>query len=252
MSRSLVALTLVVALAACEGKAPSSVPPPPSPGARTESKIGSDGLPKCASSADVDRLHGQTVRIEALYDVDPSPGGKGLEAARLLLDDGTELVRSYRPVPEELGLVEKRVIAVGKVYRDAGQAEHIQQLMAPHFYPDRIEIAPGETKIDPPPAERPLPPQITRAADLAGRRHRWVRATGTVESLTPKGDSDWSEGKLKLASGDVIAIDNVYHRHWKELVGTEISVVAKVLSAGEPPSISVRDHCKGRVERCSN
>lgn len=251
MSRSLVALTLVAVLAACEGKAPSSVPP--SPGAPTESKskVPPDGLPKCASSADIDRLHGQKVRIEALYDVDPSPAGKGLEAAYLLLDDGTELVRSYRPVPAELGLVEKRVIAVGKVYRDAGQAPHIQQLMAPHFYPDRIEIAPGETKIDPPPTERPLPPQVTRAADLAGRKLRWVRATGTVESLTPKGDSDWSEGKLKLASGDVIAIASVYHPHWKDLVGTEISVVAKVLATGEPPSISVRAHCKGRVERCS-
>jgi hypothetical protein len=251
MSRTLAALTVLFVLAACDGPAPPSVPP--SPAAPTESKTG-DGLPRCASSADVERLHGQKVRIEALYDVDPSPAGKGLEAAYLLLDDGTELIRSYRPVPAELGLVEKRVIAVGKVYRDAGQSPHIQQLMAPHFYPDRIEIAPGEAKIDPPPAERPLPPQVTRAADLAGRKHRWVRAAGSVESLTPKGDSDWSEGRLKLASGDVISISNVYHQHWKELVGTEITVVAKVLATGEsePPSISVRAHCKGRVERCSN
>ena len=254
MSRSLAALAFVVVLAACDGPASSNRPKAPSPSASAESKSSPYALPKCASSADVERLHGQKVRVEALYDVTPVPGGKGLEAAYLVLEDGTELIRSYRPVAEELGFVEKRVIAVGTVYRDAGQADHIQQVMAPHFYPDRIELAEGETKIDPPPAERPPPARITRASDLAGRKQRWVLVTGTLEGLTPHGNGDWSEGRLKLPSGDAIGLAHVYRPRWEELVGAEITVVAKVLATGERPgeaaSISAQAHCKGRVDRC--
>jgi hypothetical protein len=253
---SLLGVTLAFALAACDSPSRSSVPPQPSPESLTESSKSAAALPKCASRADVDRLHGQKVRVEALYDVEPSPGGKGLEAAYLLLDDGTELVRSYRPVEAELGFVEKRVVAVGTVYRDAGQAEHIQQLMAPHFYPDHIELAAGETKVEPPPAKRAPPPTIASVAELASRSRRWVQVTATLEGLTAKGDTDWSEGRLKLANGDTIVIPTVYHRHWRELVGTEITVVGKVIATGERPgeaaAIADRAHCKGRVERCSN
>lgn len=248
-------LALLAALPSCDGPSASSVPSPPAPAAPSEAARSAEALPRCASKADVERLHGQTVRVEALYDVDPSPAGKGLEAAYLLLDDGTALVRSYRPVVDELGFVERRVIAVGKVYRDAGQADHIQQLMAPHFYPDRIELAPGEAKITPPPTERPAPAKAERVADLAGRKLRWAQVTGTLEALTPKEDTAWSEGRLKLASGEAVALSSLYTIHWKELVGTEITVVGKVIAtgekAGEAATIVERTHCKGRVERCS-
>jgi hypothetical protein len=256
MSQSLAALAFIVVFAACDGPASSSGPKPPPPVAPAGSKSSSDGLPKCASRADVERLHGQKVRVEALYDVTPVPGGKDLEAAYLVLDDGTELIRSYRPVAEELGLVEKRVIAVGTVYRDAGQADHIQQVMAPHFYPDRIELAEGEAKINPPPTERPPPARITRASELVGKKQRWVLVTGTLEGLTPQGNGDWSEGRLKLPSGDAITVAHVYRPRWEELVGAEITVVAKVLATGERPgeaaSVSAQARCKGRVERCFN
>jgi hypothetical protein len=252
---SLFGITLAGAIAACDSPPSSSMPPQPSPAPPTESSKSAAALPKCASSADVERLHGQKVRVEALYDVEPTPGGKGLEAAYLLLDDGTELVRSYRPVAAELGLVEKRVVAVGTVYRNAGQAEHIQQLMAPHFYPDHIELAEGETKIEPTPAKRPPPPKIASVADLAGRSRRWVHVTATLERLTPNGGSDRSEGRLKLANGDTIVLPNVYHRGWQDLVGAEITVIGKVTATGERPgeaaTIVDRAHCKGRVETCS-
>src|SRR5215212_6182760 len=64
-----------------------------------------DKLPLCASRADVERLSGKRVRVEGFYEVEPTPGGKRLQAATINLPDGTRLVRSYRPVPEELGFL---------------------------------------------------------------------------------------------------------------------------------------------------
>jgi hypothetical protein len=186
-------------------------------------------LPLCASKADIDRLHGQRVRIEARYDVDPVVRGKALQLAYLELPDGTQIARAYRPVTEELGLLEKRVVAIGKVYRDSGQGEHVQALGGPHFYPERIERAMGEPLDPAPPMKRPPPPAARTEAELRARKGLWVNVTGTLASVTPRPDGDtWGDAELGLAGGPRLRIPFVHLASWKPRVGAEVTVIGRV------------------------
>ncbi len=95
--------------------------------------------------------------------------------------------------------------------------------------------------------------RLLRRAPLWNRR---ARPTACRNARRALGNGDWSDGRLKLPSGDAITLAHAYRLRWEGLVGAEITVVAKVLATGERPGeappVSARSRCKGRVERCSS
>jgi hypothetical protein len=216
-----------------------------------------DQLPRCASRADVDRLHGQKVRVEGRYEVDPVPGGKKLQAATIVLDDRTRLLRSYRPVEKELHLVDRRVIVVGTVFRNAGQPAHHQQVMAPHVYPDSITLATGEKGIEPAPTELPAPPLVRTFEELERRDDRWVRLQLVLPDEEAKGEGMWVSPEVRLAGDHWVALQMMAKSTWTKLRGKEVTVFGRVSLAKSKSTpdgkrvhaIVAVDVCAGPVER---
>lgn len=244
-----------ILLVACKQHTPPPAPEPePAPKtscltAGASSSSASGELPTCASRADVDRLHCQRVRVEAIYDVDPILGRKG-QPAHLILPDGTMLIREYRPVVAELGFVDKRVVAIGTVARDADQSADVQQMLGPHFSPERIELAPGESPYPVTPTSRPPPPRVSTEEALARRRGLWVQVVGRLGSITPEPDSSsWASAEITVDGGMRVAASSVPLGIWERHRGVEITVVGKVARSG-PPVLEGAVICKDGTMPC--
>jgi hypothetical protein len=183
------------------------------------------------------------------------PGGKRLQAATIVLPDRTRLVRAYRPVPEELAFVDRRVVAVGRVFRDAGAPAELQQVRAPHFRPERIALAPGEAPqpLGVPP-ELPAPPVVATGAELDARDDRFVQAWGRLTALTPHDeDPRWANAALALGDGAEVRVRAVARARWAPLLGGEVTVVGRAgqAEAGAPRTLAGRTTiCAGHVPRC--
>jgi hypothetical protein len=213
-------------------------------------------LPRCASAADVERLHGRRVIVEGRYEVEPVPGGKRLQAALIVLPDGTRLIRSYRPVAEEYGLVNRRVLAVGTVYRDAGEGQEVQQVRAPHFRPERIGLAPSESPYySTPPTELPPPPVVATARDFDAQADRWVQAWGTLMRVTPhQEDGLWANAVVKLTDGTEVHVRAVALSRWAPHVGQPVTMIGRAEPAvpGEAGRrlVDRATICRGHLKRC--
>ncbi|HEY3356822.1 MAG TPA: hypothetical protein VGQ83_26460 [Polyangia bacterium] len=227
----------------------------PAPAAAAAPRSGTAALPRCASRADVERLHGQRVLIEGRYEVEPVPGGKRLQAAAIVLPDRTRLVRAYRPVPEELVYLDRRVIVVGRVFRDAGVGAQEQQVLAPHVRPERIELAPGETPQPVAvPTELPSPPVVRTGPELDAHDDRWVQAFGRLTALKAHDeDPMWANATLALMDGAEVRVRTVVRSRWEPLVGSAVTVVglAGRAPAGEARGLGGRTAlCAGHLPRC--
>lgn len=192
-----------------------------------------DALPTCASLADLMRLDGQRVRLQGLYDVARVEGSKRLQPVTVRLDDGAALLRSYRPVPDELRYLERRVLVVGVVSSGLSADPTVQQVVAPSVSPDQIQLCPGEAAAQWRGAEVPAPPRVADADALAGRAGLWVRAAGTLEAVAaPEDDPWWADARLRLADGAVVEIATVPASRWEPLEGGEVVVTGRVMDAG--------------------
>jgi hypothetical protein len=179
---------------------------------------------------DVEPVYGEPVCLEGRYEVDPIPGGKRLQGSWLVLDDGTRYVISYRPVPEYLCFVDKRVCVRGTPYTPGSDTQHV---MVTHLAVDSIELAPGETPCEIPPPEVPLPPLVDNVEALAAREGRWARVTGTLETVRDDPDGYLGIAELELADGTRIVARNVPRDEWDSHLGRTVTVTSRVERSGE-------------------
>lgn len=192
------------------------------------------GLARCSSLAQVMLLHGQRVLIEGVYDVARVEGSKRLQPATVRLDDGTALLRSYRPVQAEFGFLERRVKLIGSVRSGVDADPTVQQVVAPSVTPEVIELCPGETPWDPIPEQLPVPPLVVASGALGCRAGLWVRAEGVLEAVTHKGgDPWWADARLHLSDGGVVEIPTVPTNHWEPLRGRAVVVTGRVARSPE-------------------
>jgi len=213
-------------------------------------------LPIIDSQADLEAHAGKPARIEGRYEVSPVAGSKRLQPAVIVLSDGTQLIRSYRPVPAEFGLLDRKVVVFGKAYLDANQGPDVQQVMAPHVFPETIELASGEKAIEPLPPELPPPPKVTQAADFERHAGRYVRLVATFKELKPLPDeSSWADAVYALADGSQVQHSGVSVNRFKPHVGKLVSVVARaglveIDGQRELLLTDLSEICAGDVERC--
>jgi len=218
--------------------------------------MAADGLPTIRTQADLEAHAGKPARIEGRYEVSPVAGSKRLQPAVIVLSDGTQLLRAYRPVPEEFGLLDRKVVVFGKATLDADQGPNVQQVMAPHVFPDKIELAAGEKAIQPVPTELPAPPKATRAEDFARYAGRYVRMVGEFKELKPLPDeSFWADAIYALADGSMVQQASVAVSRFEAHVGKQVTVVARaglVEIDGERQLLltDLTEICAGDVERC--
>jgi hypothetical protein len=172
---------------------------------------------------------GEVTDLEGFYEVDPIPGGKRLQGAWLVLDDGTRYVISYRPIPGHLQFLEKRVRVRGCPYVPGSDVQHIG---ATHLEVQAIELAPGETPYAEPPTHPVLPPVARSAVELAARAGRWVRVVGTVEAVHDDPDSYFGFAWLRLPDGSSVRARYVPVRAWSAHLGKEVTVTSR-LAQGE-------------------
>ena len=189
--------------------------------------------------------YGPTVEVEALYLVEPVPGGKRLQATLLRLDDGREWIRSYRPVPDELEFFEKRVIAKGRTYTPSPMVQHV---MGTHFEVESIRLAPSELAHDPVPTKVPSPPLARTLAEIGARDLRWVQVHGTLDALEvdPK-NTFWADGKVTLKEGEKITLSGLSASKNQAFVGKEVTAVGRSLGGQVSGKIVL---CAGHVLNC--
>ena len=151
------------------------------------------------SMMELRRYDGQAARVEGRYEVSPVTGSKRLQPVVIVLDDCTRLLRAYRPVPAEFRFLERRVHLYGRAGTSAGHDPHVQQVEAPQILEvERLDLAPGETPVDPVPSELPCPPRASNAAELRARLERWVRVVGVLERFEELEDeSFWGRAHIR-------------------------------------------------------
>lgn len=218
--------------------------------------MAADELPVVRSMADVRKYEGQTARIEGRYEVAPIAGSKRLQPVVIVLSDGEQLIRAYRPRPAEFHLLDRRVVVLGKAYTDANQDPNVQQVMAPHLEADEIMLAEGEQPFSPHPKNLPTPPLIKDSKGFEARDGRWIRLEGTLESLAPmKDESFWSLASLVLPDGSRVQKNYTPTSRWQKHTGKQVTVISRALVkkvAGQTQLwlSDMAEICPGRVERC--
>jgi hypothetical protein len=218
--------------------------------------MAADELPVVRSMADVRKFEGQTARIEGRYEVAPIAGSKRLQPVVIVLSDGEQLIRAYRPRPSEFHLLDCRVVVVGKAYTDANQDPNVQQVMAPHVEVDKIALAEGEQPISPHPKELPTPPLIKDRKGFEARDGRWLRLEATLKSVVPmKDESYWSVASLVLPDGSKVQKNYTPASRWEKYTGKQVTVISRALVkkvAGKTQLwlSGMAEICPGKVERC--
>ena len=189
--------------------------------------------------------YGPPVEVEALYLVEPIPGGKRLQAVLLRLDDGREWIRSYRPVPEELQFFEKRVVVKGRTYQPSPMVQHVG---GTHFELDSIALAASEVPHDPIPTQVPSPPVVEGVADIATRDLLWVQVHGTLEGFqAEESNTFWGDGTMKLLNGETIPLRGLSRSKTEHLVGKPITALGRSLKGQLSGRIVV---CENHVDNC--
>ncbi len=203
-----------------------------------------DGLPRVRVLADVAAHGGERVAVEALYDVDRIGGGTGGHSTWLVLVDGTRISRAYAQVHDELGLVERRVLAVGKL--TPGPADDAHALMAPHLAVERIDLAAGEA---PGPKVVPAPPLTSAAPTLAPRYDRWTSVVGAVDRLDHRGEG--VDAVLKLPDGTLVRVCRVEESSYRPWVGQTVTVTGLLrMEKGVAGPFAIELSLRGRTALC--
>lgn len=216
----------------------------------------SSELPTVLTKADLARCDGRRAIVEGWYEIVPVPGGKKAQPAYVVLVDGTRVIRSYRPIADELAYANRRVRVTGSVTVGPPDAM-MQAIMGPHVQAERVELAPGETRITPTPREIPTPPMVTSLPGFAPHFDRWVAVSGTLEALTPGAGPPWADARIRLADGGTVLVGYVVEATWSTLVGKPVTTLGRVsvlgrdaglgldvrIEAGGPPCVGVEPRC---------
>lgn len=203
-------------------------------------------------------IFGERVRREARFVIDPIMGSKRLQAVSLQFDDGDAWILRYRPRPEDLEWVDKRVVVTGRPYENSPE---VQSVMATHFELETLELAPGERPHDPIPTELPSPPMVKTPDELAACVGQWVQLVGMLIEVGPMPDvSFWQRGRVVLADGTAVEVSPLPEAPSVEigavaasglLVGRPIvTVLGTVVRAADGLRVQGRTLCLGEEPRC--
>jgi hypothetical protein len=213
-------------------------------------------LPLVRTKVDLARHDHRRVVVEGWYEIVPVPGGKAAQPAYVVLLDGTRVIRSYRPIPSELGYADRRVRVTGNVTIGPPDAR-IQAMAGPHVEAERVELAAGETPITPTPSEIPTPPIVTSLPGFAPHLDRWVAVHGTLDALTPGADPPWAEARIRLADGGTVLVGSVVEATWRPLVGRVVTTLGRVSVIGRDAGLGLDVRldaagapCAGLEARC--
>ena len=222
-----------------------------------ETKSKSTELAECTSIKDVQRFHGKKVLVKGWYEVEPIPGSKRLQAACVVLLDGTRLIRSYHPVKQEFGFINKQVIVTGVVLMNSGEPASVQQVMAPHLTNiESITLAPGEIPCPTTPERIPDLPFVETKEDFNKRDNHWIHLFGRLKSVTlRKDESIWANAQVDLRDGTRIILEWISYTQWKAYKDKLLTITLRLnvdreeegflyLSGGRTAL------CEGRTSRC--
>lgn len=191
------------------------------------------------------------VQVEGIYVVDPAPGSRMLQAAWLLLPDGTAWIVSYEPDPSRYAYVDKRVVVNGRPFEPS---RLVQSVGATHLEVDEMALAPGETPYDPPPTSLPAPPMIATVGELAARVHRWAMVPGTLTAIQGAPGSALRDGTWKLPDGTELPVVDIPDSHdWDLLVGQPATLLAGILPDPRGSGalrLDASTLCAGEAPRC--
>jgi hypothetical protein len=223
----------------------------------SDPKSNSSELAECTSIKDVKRFHGKKVLVKGWYEVEPIPGSKRLQAACVVLSDGTRLIRSYNPVKEEFGFINKQVILIGVVMGNSGQPASVQQVMAPHLTNiQSITLAPGETPYPAKPVKIPDLPFVETREDLKKWNNHWIHLFGRLTSITlRKDESIWADAQVDLQDGTRIILEWIPNSQWKAYRDKLTTITLRLNLDKEEKGIFYLSGgrtalCEGRTNRC--
>ncbi len=216
-------------------------------------------LPRVRTREDLAANDGRRVALEGFYDVQRIRWGKGGEIVTVRLVDGTEVIRATSVVRDELGWVERKVLAIGVVHAGPPPGP-AQAILAPHVAPERIEAADGLPSPAAPPAEIPAPPFFSSSAPLAARVDRWAQIGGTLEAIVPHGaDPGARDAHVRLGDGALLRVERVHEPDWASHLGRTVTVIGR-LKLDKPKAggafaldLVIRGPsavCAGTVSRC--
>jgi hypothetical protein len=204
---------------------------------------------------DTENHYAAPITGEGRIEIDPVPGGK-LFQGTWLVTSGTRYVLGYRPMPELLKYVNKRVAFSGRPYRPGRDVQHI---MAEHLALDHVTFAAGETPWAEEPTDVPPPPAVRSRKD-AEASGSWVRVVAVLEAV---GDGEyWVKARLRFEDGSTIDAPSVRKEEWAPLAKKLCSVVGQVRPEHEPDALALSPPppgpkvlfavaiCEGDVERC--
>lgn len=219
--------------------------------------VDADALPSVRTKADLARYDRRRVVVDGWYEIVPIPGGKKAQPAHVVLIDGTRVIRSYRPIVDELGYANRRVRVTGTVTIGPPDSR-LQAMMGPHVQVEQLELAAGETPITPAPSEIPTPPMVTSLPGFAPHLDRWVAVSGTLEALTPRADPPWADARIRLADGGAALVAYVVEAGWSPLVGKTMTTIGRVSVIGGDAALGLDVRivaagapCPGLAPRCS-
>jgi hypothetical protein len=224
------------------------------PGMKANQK--NQNIPECRTCADVQHYDGKAVIINGWYEVEPVPGGKRLQAASVVLPDGTRLIHSYRPVKEMFCYINKRVTVRGIVRTDAGEPPEVQQVMAPHIAIESMALAPDEKPYDSIPDRIPDLPFIEEKKEMMRWNDRWVHVYGKLVGLKLRyNESIWADAIIRLRDDTRLCVEWVSFSRWNHFLDNEVTVTLLLKlgkeEAGVLHTVSSRTAiCSGKVPRC--
>lgn len=126
-----------------------------------------------------------------------------------------------------------------------------QHIMADHLRVLSVEVAPGQSPIEPAPQHLPAPPMVDNADDATERTGRWTLATGTLEAIQAPEQGTAYAGTLRLSDGSSFAVNGLDGDSAGEYEGQKVTVIGRIRISDDAPAIpEVRAICKGRVDRC--
>jgi hypothetical protein len=240
-------LTLCLMLSSCQPK--EQVQPTSQPIQPIGAALVPKNLPQITTLEDIKKHAGEQAIIKGRFDVDRiKPIGKGGPFVYIVLSDQTHLVYQYsaRHMDRaELAFVDKKVSILGKAYPNANQPPDVQQLMAPHIFPEKIELEVGETPYATAPTEIPALSIAENKAQLEARAGHWVQARGTLSNLQKS--EYWVNATLTLADNTAIQVSSLRESLAKNFDGKSVLLVGMFVDGSFSGQI---DLCDGALPSC--
>lgn len=203
-------------------------------------------LPVITNDDGFSPTYGEQVTLEGFYDVDRVASGKRFQGSWLILDDGSKLLLSYRPQPQYLAWIERRVQVTGRPYTPGYNTQHVS---ADHFELESMALLEGETARDPAPSAVPAPPRATNPAELEARVGRWVEIYGVLSDVAEE-DTYFVQGRVTLADGTVVKVHGAKSQ-WTEHDGKAVTVTAKLVHGDGDFDLAFSNAvCPGDVPEC--